>query len=163
MLLALTLSAAFGTVAMAGDLPKQGTYTGTYTVFGSVKFTQIGKERILLAISDENGMSLTNGFGDHLTWRCWGQGDYTNGIGQDSGYCVATDLSGDQIVDNWSDAKHELGSAVKGTDLYTSGTGKYAGITGGGTFEVDAREFKTPDGTYAIHGPMQGSYKLPAE
>ena len=49
-------------------------------------------------------MSLTNGFGDHVTWRCWGSGDYMNGVGQDSGYCVATDPSGDQFVDNWSDA-----------------------------------------------------------
>ena len=45
--------------------------------------------------------------------------------------------------------------------MFSSGTGKYTGITGGGTFEVDGREFsKMPEGTYAIHGPMQGNYKL---
>jgi hypothetical protein len=159
---AFTLSAAMsvGAAAMAADLPKEGTYSGTYSAFGEAKVTSIGKERVLLTISDENGMSLTNGFGDHVIWRCWGSGDYTNGVGQDSGYCVATDPSGDQFVDNWSDAKHELGGKIKGTDVFSSGTGKYTGITGGGTFEVDGRDFKMPEGTYAIHGPMQGNYKL---
>jgi hypothetical protein len=153
---------AFGAAAMAADLPKEGTYSGTYSAFGTAKVTSIGKERVLLTISDENGMSLSNGFLDHMIWHCWGSGDYTNGMGQDSGYCVGTDLSGDQIVDNWSDAKHQLGGGVKVTDQLTSGTGKYTGITGGGTAEVDGREFRTPEGTYAVHGPMQGSYKLSA-
>ena len=127
-----TLSAAmaFAAATMAADLPKEGTYSGTYSAFGTAKVTSIGKERVLLTISDENGMSLTNGFGDHVTWHCWGLGDYTNRVGQDSGYCVATDPSGDQFVDNWSDTKHELGGKVKGTDVFGSGTRKYTGITG---------------------------------
>jgi hypothetical protein len=62
--------------------------------------------------------SLTNGFLDHMTWHCWGLGDFMNGvgfwlgpvggtggaacnfriiiIGQDHGYCVGTDPSGDR-------------------------------------------------------------------
>jgi hypothetical protein len=160
---ALTLSAAmsFGAAAtMAADLPKEGTYSGTYSAFGTFKATSIGKERLLTTI-DESIMTLTNGFGDHVIWHCWGSGDYTNGVGQDSGYCVATDPSGDQFVDNWSIVKHELGGNAIVRDLYTSGTGKYTGITGSGTWEVKGGEFRTPEGTYALHGPLQGSYKLP--
>jgi hypothetical protein len=72
----------------------------------------------------------------------------------------ATDPAGDQVIDNWVTEDHELHSkSLKGTDQYTGGTGKYAGISGGGPFELDAG-FRTPEGSYALHGPWQGSYKL---
>jgi hypothetical protein len=48
---AVTLGTAMvlGTAAMAIDLPKEGTYSGTYSAFGTCKATAIGKERLLLA------------------------------------------------------------------------------------------------------------------
>ena len=55
---ALSTAMAFGAAAMAGDLPKEGTYKGTYTAFGTYKATAIGKERVL-TVWDENGLSLT--------------------------------------------------------------------------------------------------------
>jgi hypothetical protein len=39
------------------------------------------KERTVLAI-DEDGLSVTNGVLDHMTWHCSGLADFTNGIGQ---------------------------------------------------------------------------------
>jgi hypothetical protein len=107
---AFTLSTAtcFGMVARAADLPKEGTSTGTFSyVVGTFKPTPVGKERLLTSW-DGNGLSFTNGFGDHMSWHCWATGDYTNGVGLDRGYCVATDTSGDQLIDIFNDDKHAL-------------------------------------------------------
>ena len=109
ILSAVTLSTvmAFGIAAIAADLPKEGTYKGTFTAFGTIKFTAVGKERVL-TVWDENGLSLTDGFLDHVTWHCWGTGDYTKGVGQEQGYCVGTDPAGDQIADNVHTEKHAI-------------------------------------------------------
>jgi hypothetical protein len=86
----------FGAAAMAADMSKEGTISGTYSGFGTFKGTPIGKERLLLSW-DENGLQLTNGLLDHVTFHCWGMGDFTNGVGQSHGYCVGTDIAGDQV------------------------------------------------------------------
>jgi hypothetical protein len=45
---------------MAADLPKEGTFSGTYSAVGTTKAIPIGKERILLTF-DENGLSEGEG------------------------------------------------------------------------------------------------------
>jgi hypothetical protein len=165
ILSAFTLSTAmfFGISAMAADLPKEGTYSGTYSSFGTAKATAIGKERLLVAF-DENGLTLTNGFGDHMTWHCWGWADFTNGMGQGQGYCVATDPAGDQVVWNFGpDEKHAPDQkSWNGSGTYTTGTGKYAGISGSGTYVIHSNEFRpAAEGTYLNYATIQGTYKLP--
>jgi hypothetical protein len=165
MLSAFTLSTAMslGIAAMAADMPKEGTYSGTYSAFGTAKATPIGKERLLL-VFDENGLSLSNGFQDHMTWHCWGMGDYTNGVGQDQGYCVATDPAGDQLVQTFVSAKHSLDQKSFGVSVTSSGgTGKYTGISGSEPNDVcHSGEFKpATEGTYLTYCTFQGSYKLP--
>ena len=59
----------------------------------------------MLAI-DENGLSVTNGVLDHMTWHCSGLADFTNGIGQTQGFCAGRDPVGDQVVFNWESEKH---------------------------------------------------------
>jgi hypothetical protein len=73
LLSAFTLSTAivFGAVAMAADLPKEGTFSATYSAVGTAKTTQIGKERVLIAL-DETGLSVGRGLFDHITWHCFG-------------------------------------------------------------------------------------------
>jgi hypothetical protein len=87
---AVSLSAA----AIAGNLPKEGSDSGTYSAYGTYKVVAVGKERVLI-LWDENGLTLSDGYNDHTTSHCWGTGDYIKGIGQDHGYCVATDPEGD--------------------------------------------------------------------
>jgi hypothetical protein len=165
ILSAFTLSAAmaFGAAAMAGDLPKEGTSSGTYSSFGTAKATAIGKERLLVAF-DENGLTLTNGFVDHMTWHCWGTGDFTNGMGQGQGYCVGTDPTGDQLVGNFGpDEKHTPDQkSWNGSATYTTGTGKYAGISGGWTYVIHVNEFRpATEGTFLNYVTFQAHYKLP--
>lgn len=98
-LFAFTLGAVmfFGTAAIAGDLPKEGTYSSTYAAADTFKATPIGKER-LLGVFDGNGLSVGNGPIDHMTWHCFGLVDITNGMAEHHGYCVGTDPVGDEVV-----------------------------------------------------------------
>jgi hypothetical protein len=163
MLSAFTLGAAicFGAAAMAGDLPKEGTYNGTYISYGTYKATPIGKERLLL-VFDENALQMTNGFSDHTTWHCWGLGDFTDGMGDGHGYCVATDPAGDQFAVSWRTDKHAMGQGFSGSGTIIAGTGKFAGVSGGHTFVYSGNDFRTAtEGTYAGFANIQGNYKLP--
>ena len=144
LLSAVTLSTVtlFATAAMAADLPKEGVSSGTFWYFVTVKATPVGKER-LLTNWDGNGLSFMSGFADHMSWHCWGAGDYTNGAGLDQGYCVGTDISGDQLIDIFADDKHALDAkSYGGTDKWSGGTGKYAGISGGGKSICHPADFK---------------------
>jgi hypothetical protein len=160
---ALVLAAAF---AFAHDAPaqaKEGTWSDTWAGFGTLKVTQVGKER-LLGAADVNFLSVSNeAMFDHLTWHLWGLLDCTNGMCEVHGYGVATDPVGDQFVQSFISEKYSLGQkAIKGSITLSGGTGKFAGITGTGTFISDAFSFRpTEKGTFFDHGNRQYSYKLP--
>jgi hypothetical protein len=160
---ALGVTLAYNTAAMAGDLPKEGTYTATYSGFGTSKSTAVGKEVVLVAW-DENAVTVGNGLFDHMTWHCWGLFNIINGMSQTTGgYCVATDPIGDHLANSIVGDKYsEDAKSFTGSSTLITGTGKYAGIGGNFKFECHGPEFKTvADGTYAQYCTLQGSYKLP--
>ena len=142
---------------------QEGTLSGTFAAFGTVKATAAGKERLVLAI-DENGLSVTNGVLNHVTWHCSGLANYTNGLGQSQGFCVGNDPSGDQVVFNWESEKHGPGQkVVRGTFSWTGGTGKYAGIRGAGTYVDYSGEFQPlAEGTIVSYLTFEGNYRTPA-
>src|ERR1700733_106250 len=129
ILSAFTLSAAMlcGAVAIAADLPKEGTHDVTLSGAGTFKATPVGKDRILIAW-EENDVSVGKGILDHTTWHCFGLQNIASGISQYTGYCVITDPAGDQIVvDIASDGKYAADAkSYNGTATFTTGTGKYA-------------------------------------
>ena len=98
-----------------------------------------------------------------MTWHCWGTGEYTNGAGQERGYCAGIDTSGDQIIDIGVVDKHAPDAKTfTGTDTWSGGTGNYAGISGGGKFACHPGDFKpATQGTYFLHCTVEWSYKLP--
>ena len=157
---------ALGIAAPALAQMKEGTFSGTYSSAGTYKGIPIGKERIVSAW-DENGLTLTNGFEDHMTWHCFGLYDVMNAMAQFQGYCVGTDPAGDQVAGNVaSDGKYAADAkSYNGTGTFTTGTGKYAGISGGWTFVGHSQEFRTatPESTFVQNAPIQGSYKIAPE
>jgi hypothetical protein len=158
----LTTAMAFGAAAMAADLPKEGTYSGIYAGFAAYKATSIGNQ--LLVAFDENGLTVGTGLFDHMTWHCWGMGDFTNGMGPNYGHCVGTDPDGDQIAGNFrSDKDHAPDERNWPNSLtLTTGSGKYAGISGGWAYVYRGHEFHPgAEGTYYPYATYQGSYKLP--
>ena len=166
ILSAFTLSTgmAFGAAAMAADLPKEGTYTGTWTGLGTYKTTQVGPDRLLVN-SNSTGVFQTNGFLDHTVMRCWGTDDWVKGVGQFiGGYCVIIDPDGDQIVMNCSPSEKHTQDQKSwgGLCTFTTGTGKYAGVSGSDTYAVHPGELLSlAEGTFAFINPNQGNYKLP--
>jgi hypothetical protein len=165
LLTAFTLGTVmyFGAAAMAADLPKEGTFSGTYSAFSTNKATPIGKEGLVDAW-DSNGLSLGNGFLDHATWHCFGLYDVMNNKAQWHGYCVATDPAGDQILTNVAtDGSYPADAkSYSASGKIMMGTGKYAGITGATTYVGHSPDFRTAvAGTIVENGPLQGSYKLP--
>jgi hypothetical protein len=165
ILSAFTLSTAMscGAGTMAADLPKEGTFSELYSAIGTAKATQIGKDRALIVL-DETGLSVGQGILDHIRWHCFGIEDATNGIAQVQFYCVGTDPSGDQMVVNGANEKFAVDAkSFRGIATFTTGTGKYAGISGSIKFECHPGEFQAAsDGTYVNYCPThEGSYKLP--
>ena len=161
------LSAALGFALLVGpvraaDLPKEGTFSGAYTGWGTYKATEVGPDRLLVSI-DDTGVTLTNGFTDHMVWRCWGTLDAVKGMAQWQGYCTGTDVSGDQLVYNCVDDKHPMDQKTSGGSCsFTTGTGNYAGVSGGITYTSTEGELRPiADGTYAFSNAIKGSYKLP--
>ena len=161
VVLVLSTTVFFWGVAMAADPPKEGTYSGTFSGWGTFKGTQIGKEK-LLTVFDQNALVLTSGLLDHTTWHCYGLGDFTNGIGEERGYCVATDPGGDQAAGDLATEKHAVDAkSSSGSVTWAAGTGKYAGITGIHKFVCDNTFRAAGEGTFFNHCTNNGSYKLP--
>jgi hypothetical protein len=160
--LTLAIAMSFGISAMAADMPKEGEYKGTYAGVGTFKVNPLDKDRVLVAF-EETGLNMTDGFLDHMTWHCWGSGDYVKGIGVDQGHCTATDLSGDKLVAKFLSEKHT--SEQKNftvTVTCDGGTGKYAGASCTETDTMRGGEFPAaPEGTYVQYVTFQGKYKLP--
>jgi hypothetical protein len=62
---------------MAADLPKEGTFSGTYTAIGTYKTIKVG-DRALIRF-DENRVQVTDGVANHMTFDCWGTTETANG------------------------------------------------------------------------------------
>ena len=164
-LTAISLGAALacGTPAKSADVPKEGTFNGMYTGAATMKLIPVGKERAL-ATWEDNALTTGKGFLDHMTWRCLGTTSILAGMSHFNGYCVVTDPAGDQIVaDIASDGSYPADAKViTGKGTFTSGTGKYAGISGNLTNILHDPEFRTgTEGTLVNYGEFQASYKLP--
>jgi hypothetical protein len=141
---------------------KEGTLSGTFAAFGTVKAMTTGKERMVLAL-EEDGLSVTNGPLDHVTWHCSGLANVTNGVGQAQGFCAGNDQMGDQVVFNWESEKHIPDQkAARGTFSWTGGTGKYSGIRGDGTYVDHSGEFRPlAGGAVLSYVTFEGNYTTP--
>jgi hypothetical protein len=76
---------------------------------------------------------------------------------------VATDPAGDQIADNVHTEKHAIDSKTfVATDMWTGGTGKFAGASGGGPGTCHPGEFKSAtEGTDFLNCDLQGQLQTP--
>jgi hypothetical protein len=86
------------------------------------------------------------GLFDHAGVKCpaWDDNDINNKKAKAGGYCIVTDLDGDQAYLTWQAVGTP--SRLPGTFDYTGGTGKYKDIKGNNTF-VGNITVNWPDGT----------------
>ena len=159
----LITAMTFGAAAIAADLPKEGTFSGTYAGAFTLKAYTIGKER-MVGVGDSNDFTVGKGFLDHMTWHCFTTFSVMAGMAHFNGYCVVTDPAGDQIAaDIASDGTYPADAkTVPAKGTFTTGTGKYAGISGSLTNVLHFNEFRTAtEGTSVNYGEFQATYKLP--
>lgn len=77
----------------------------------------------------------------------WYDADFNNAKSKAGGYCIVTDLDGDQAYLTWVNAGTPgPGGRGPGTFTYTGGTGKYKGLSGDNTF-VGVTQVNWADGT----------------
>jgi hypothetical protein len=160
----LTISLAFtfviGTTGYS-EMSKEGTSTSTQAYSSTYKIIATEHERFHMTyetfgptISDIDTDPLHNS-----TFRCLGTLQAVKGAFNDSGFCVHTLSNGDKAYETYK-GTGELGSGSKGTYTWTGGTGKIAGIEGGGkytTIELPS----AAEGTFQGYSKLENHWKIP--
>ena len=143
------------------ELPKEGPIAATGIFHSSLKVIDVGDLRQLSyeavggLVADKPG-----GFGDRLTVRCIGGYRALKGkIEFENNMCELTDPAGDKLYSKLENVSSDADKVVNKTTLI-SGTGKYAGITGG--WETVRRSHRPPaEGEGMSSVKITGTYKLP--
>lgn len=153
-------------LAVAADapppIPKEGSISFVNVLSGNVVRMALGKDRLQLSY-DIMGVSTSptgEGLLHNASVRCVGGLHIVNGAWDDaSGSCIYTRPDGDQVFAIYKDAG-KVGVPIKGTFTFVGGTGKMAGITGGGEFtRVSVRP--AAEGTLQSAARYTAKYELP--
>ena len=158
----LVSSMAIAAETPAAPIPKEGSSSSLVALAGTVKVIQAGKDQFQLTY-EVMGVSISDtgeGILHNASVRCVGGLHAVNGAYDDeSGSCVYTRPDGDQVFSTYK-ATGKQGAVAKGTYTLIGGTGKMAGITGGGEF---TRTSVRPavEGTSQSYSRSKGKYKLP--
>lgn len=126
---------AVGTAAAADPLPRRGDLSGTFNWYiSSGQNLVVDKDHIIWG-GVASGPFLNHAGGGFLhgaAAACTFSGEFRkDAVTHNSGDCVATDADGDKITLFWKCTA----CPGAGDMRLTSGTGKYAGIRGSGTFQ----------------------------
>ena len=147
------------TVSFAADaLPKTGTFTGVYGWYGAAGETvQVDKDHAVWGGVSTGSFrnDAGNGFIHASVVKCTFSGEFRkDAVTHNNGDCVVIDKDGDKASLVWKCTT----CPGTGEFQWTGGSGKYAGITGGGMyFQNDAG----PPGAMAGWSVWKGEWKLP--
>ena len=146
-------------LANAKEMAKEGTELGTMSYSGPVKLLTMGKERIQM---NYEGMGVYIGEGpmNNASFRFMGALQIVKGVyDNDFGLLVFTTPKGDKAFATY-EASGRIGAGGKGTFKYVGGTGKLAGLQGGGEFtRISLRP--SAKGTIQGYNKVKGHWKLP--
>ncbi len=153
-------------VALAADsappVPREGSISYVNVFSGAAKGMPLGKDRLQITYEVMGVSTSPTGEGllHNSSVRCLGGMRAVNGAWDDeSGSCVYTRPDGDQVFVTYT-AAGKQGAPVKGAFTYVGGTGKMAGITGGGEWtRVSVRP--AAEGTLQSVSHHTAKYKLP--
>ena len=135
---AIAVILALGASAEA-QLPKQGKYRGMFGVQGAGTVHELDKDHVFF-VGEFSGVffnDVANGFMDKTSVVCPGVNDIAKGVSlANHGYCIVTDKDGDKAYLVWKG--EGTGPNVGGGDSqWMGGTGKFAGIKGGHTYQYN--------------------------
>ena len=154
----------FAVVAVAADapppIPSEGRGSGTMMLSSSFKSMPLGKDRVRITY-ETLGVYLgeATDIVHNASVRCLGMMSVVQGAYEESGWCVFTRPDGDQaFCANTSSGK--VGTEAKGAFTWMGGTGKLAGLEGGGEFtRYPVKPAAEGTGQYVLR--LNGTYKLP--
>jgi hypothetical protein len=146
------LLAAAAACLLAGPALAQEKVTGEFGWFGAGKAYEIDKGHFYWVgefsgtfFNDKGPGSMFHRAG--VKCPAYYDADFNNKKSKAGGYCIITDLDGDQAYLSWQNAGTPgPGAQGPGTFQYTGGTGKYKGLTGNNTF-VGVTQVNWADGT----------------
>ncbi len=141
----------------AADTPKQGTATyTTYWVVSSYNPIKLGNSGY--AISDFSGVASSDSpMFDLLAAHCLSSSMSGQGVDHNSGACTGLAPDGSQLFLTYeitADAKSRTGS-----NKFIGGTGKFEGITGGGSLVTEF--VQGPDSKVMFVSHHKVEWKLP--
>jgi hypothetical protein len=143
----------------AKEMAKEGTELGTMIYSGPVKLLTMGKERIQM---NYEGLGVWIGEGpmNNASFRFMGALQIVKGVyDNDFGLVVFTTPEGDKAFATY-EAAGRIGASGKGTFKYVGGTGKLAGLQGGGEItRISLRP--SAEGTIQGYNKVKGHWKLP--
>jgi hypothetical protein len=146
-----------GMVAFAPAAYADQPYDITTCVAGTVSLLTASEELTVTSI-EARGITQSrheNKAFDNNTVHCVGLGKIVPGSSTLDGYCKYLDLNGDFVVG------HFRRDGGKGTWEFVHGTGKWQGITGGGTNEIVAQGKPITPGTFQSCTHATGTFTLP--
>jgi hypothetical protein len=139
------------------QLAKEGTYSGAYGWSVSSMVHQLAEGHVFS--QDVYKGTFFNdagkGFLHESSWVCPSITELVKGKGTARGHCIVTDKDNDQVFLVWK-GTIDPATGFQGDYQWTSGTGKYTGITGNNTFSA-TRIGATTEG----RGLLKGEWKLP--
>ena len=138
------------------SLAKNGTYSGSFGWNLTSKPIELDAGHVVTQDSYDGTFfnDSGDGFLHETSWVCPGITDTTNGKGTASGHCLITDKDNDKVFATWK-GTIDPEAGFNGDYRMTGGSGKYAGISGDGTFRATTIG-DTPQG----RGLLQGDWKL---
>ena len=148
-------------LANAKEMAKEGTESGTMSYSGPVKLLTMGKE--LVQMNYEGlGVYIGEGPMNNASFRFMGALQIVKGVyDNDFGLVVFTTPEGHKAFATYEAAgRIGAGGGGKGTFRYVGGTGKLAGLQGGGEFtRISLRP--SAEGTIQGYNKVKGHWKLP--
>jgi hypothetical protein len=96
-----------------------------------------------------------------MSSNCAGVSLWNKGVGTAIGFCIGLAPNGDKTLFEVRQENMKPGPGLRtGTWKYIGGTGKFAGIEGGGEYTTYLVR-PAADGTYQTVNRNKGNYKLP--
>ena len=158
--LALAVFIAFAPFSNA-EMAKEGSAEGKayYTVMVNVLPLEKGRAQLNYTAHTINSFADKDSPFYNTTGKCLGSLHVVKGEFNESGSCVLIRRGGDKIFITYK-AKRKPGGTIKGTITITGGTGKCAGIQGGGEFT----RYSLPRLEEAVHmsySELKFNWKMP--
>ena len=157
----ITLGLVFSVSTVYSEMAKEGSSSGKNYSTGTSKAIPMGEERLHLAI-EGSGIyvsDIENGFLNNASINFLGTLHAVKGVFEESGFMVFNVPDGDKVYTTWK-GTGTLGKDAKGTYTCVGGTGKYAGVTGGGEY-TRAHVPNASKNVWAAITMYKGNWKLP--